>query len=72
MNSTRSNGYIDLGRMFRDLTDQERADPTILAQLHELGVSGDISWDTLLESERIVIWQKLVQERHGNCRSDVA
>ena len=54
-NSTRFNDYIDLGRMFRDLTDQEREDPTILAQLHELGVSGDIGWDKLLESERVVI-----------------
>ena len=47
--------YIDLGRTFRELTDEERADATALAYLHERASSGSIDWETLLQSERVVI-----------------
>lgn len=49
------NEYIDLGRLFRELTDKERDDPNLLAQLHLIGAHGSLTWDDLLLSERVVI-----------------
>ena len=50
-----SDGYIDLGRVFRDLTEDERLDPSMLAQLDSSNLYGAFGWTTLLDSERVII-----------------
>ncbi len=48
--------YIDLNRQFSDLTDEERADPGLLAQPDRYGfVRGSAGWPELVQSERVVI-----------------
>lgn len=52
---TQTQGYVDLGRSFHELTEEERADPNILAQLERHFMPGSLDWSDLLESERTVI-----------------
>ena len=50
-----SDGYVELGRVFRDLTEDERLDPSMLAQLDRNELHGAFGWATLLQSERVII-----------------
>jgi len=50
-----SDGYVDLGRVFRDLAEDERLDPSMLAQLDRSELHGAFGWATLLKSERVII-----------------
>lgn len=47
--------YIDLGRRFRTLTDSELAEPERLAELHDFGTFGTLSWADLLQTPRVVL-----------------
>jgi hypothetical protein len=50
-----TNRHIDLDRRFRDLSDQEREDPNLLALAGESPLYRGETWDDLLKSERIVL-----------------
>lgn len=48
--------FIDLDRRFRELTDKEREEPSMLASvLHSEDVLGGDRWERLLQSQRVVI-----------------
>lgn len=49
------NEYIKLDRHFRDLTNQERESPELIALLYDNEPCLDSSWDKLLKSERVLI-----------------
>lgn len=47
--------YIDLDRRFRDLTDEEREDPNIIAVLSHLNSVAGSPWSELLVAQRVVL-----------------
>ena len=48
--------HVELDRRFRDLTDEEREDPAILAFLGDRDMPRGTDWPELLESERVVLF----------------
>ncbi len=47
--------YVELGRRFRDLTDEEREDPSALAMMGDSEPFRGDSWGKVLQSGRVVI-----------------
>jgi hypothetical protein len=61
--------YIELDRRFRDLTDKEREDPTLLALWSDSEPLAGLPWSELIKSERVVI---LAEAGTGKTREMVA
>ncbi len=47
--------FIDLDRRFRELNDEEREEPNMLAAFHSEDMLGGDRWEQLLQSQRVVI-----------------
>jgi hypothetical protein len=67
-----SDGYIQLYRRFRDLTEREHEDSLVLAMLRDQGHELGIPWSEILQSDRVLLLAEAGSGKTREMREQVA